>query len=65
MSRALMPKPFEPMLIVQEPSWDGSAEVNLEVNGHYVATTVLVPGMMDDWLAWINDWLRSELTRRC
>jgi hypothetical protein len=59
-----MPKPFEPMLTHGEPSEDGLVEMELSVNGHFVAVREF-DMKVEDWFAAVNGWWRAEIMRRC
>ena len=68
MTRALMPKRFEPCLTVMEPTLDGCAELNFEVNGNLIATTVLTPLDSNNdsgWLDRMTAWWQRECARKC
>ena len=67
MRRALIPKPFKTSLTLMDPTPDGCAELVLEVNGHPVASTVIMSCNAEDigWYDRITEWRLLEVLRRC
>ena len=67
MARVLMPKKFEPQLTLMEPTPDGCAELNFEINGNLIATTVLTSLDNNDsgWFHRMTAWWQRECARKC
>lgn len=68
MSRAIIPKRFEPCLTLMEPTPDGCAELVLEVNGNFVSSTVLGHADMENEYGWMDSltaWWQAERLRKC
>lgn len=64
MSRAVMPKLFEPTLTIRD-ELDEEIEVELSVNGHVVASRLFPKDAAIDWFGEIQNWWQMELLRRC
>jgi hypothetical protein len=57
-------KAMRSCLVLLDATPDGCAEVALDVNGHFLASTVIVTGD-PDWYGGMIAWYRAEVRRRC